>query len=359
MKRPKAREATTHSFDELALWRATLANVKHAILPPSNDRPNPLVTDSMVVASIFSPGAVCALERKTGELLWRTEIPRFGGSSVYSVNDRFLAKSSHTLYSLDPVSGEILWTFCPCGPSGETMYSSPTAHGQSIFIGDRHGVLYCLDLRTGGTQWQRRTNEAKNDDVNSTPLIRAGLVIVATNANRAVAYDARTGELAWVQKLDGPSTFGPLLFHKFAAIFTESIYLSELETGKVVRKYSWKDDSITVATSTPRKIVGALRGNRPPSGNAQLVGVNKNRIQYSTAQNIWWWAMRYARETNLVYLSHLDGVYACDPNDGRLISDIRLREDRPEGVGVVEVQRKIIYALTGPGHVYALRHPPM
>ena len=60
-----------------------------------------------------------------------------------------------------------------------------------------------------------------------------------------------------------------------------------------------------------------------------------------------------------VYLSHLEGVYACDPDDGRLISDIRLAEDRPEGVGVVEVQKKIIYALTGTGHVYALRHPPM
>jgi outer membrane protein assembly factor BamB len=359
MKRRETRETTTYSFDDLALWRTKLTNVKHAILPPSNDRPNPVVTDSMVVASIFSPGTVCAFEHKTGKLLWRTEIVGFGGPSVYCVNGRILAKSSHTLYALSPSSGEILWTFSPYGPSGETMYSSPSVHGQSIFIGDRRGILHCLDMRTGRTKWQRRTNRAKNDDVNSTPLISTGLVIVGTNANRAVAYYAHTGELAWVRKLDGPSVFGPLFFQKLAAIFTESIYLLEPGTGEVIRKYSWKDECITVATSTPREIVGTLRGKSPQSGDCQLVGVNKARMQYSTLHKSWWWAMRYARETNLVYMSHLEGVYACDPNDGHLIFDIRLSEDRPEGLAVVEVQKKTIYALTGTGLVYALRHPPM
>ena len=349
----------SYSFDDLTLWRAELADVKHAILPPSDDRPNPVVTDSMVVASIFSPGAVCALERKTGKILWRTEIAGFAGPSVYCVNGSMFAKSSHSLYALKPDSGEILWTFCPYGPSGETMYSSPTAHGQSIFIGDRRGILHCLDIRTGRTLWQRRTNRTKNDDVNSTPLIRAGLVIVGTNANRAVAYHVQTGEIAWVRQLDGPSVFGPLPFQKLAAIFTDSIYLLELETGEIIRKYSWKDDSITVATSTPSKIVGTLRRRSTQSGDATLVGVNGARIQYSTIHKNWWWAMRYSPKTNLVYLSHLSGVYACDPNDGRLVCDIRLAEDRPEGLGAVEVHKKTIYALTGTGQVYALRHPPM
>jgi hypothetical protein len=51
------RGAPIHSFNDLALWRVKLPHVKHAILPPSNDRPNPVVSDSMVPASIFSPGA--------------------------------------------------------------------------------------------------------------------------------------------------------------------------------------------------------------------------------------------------------------------------------------------------------------
>ena len=350
-------KATTYSFIDLGLWQTTIADVKHAILPPSDDRPNPVVTDSMVVVSIFSPGAVYALERKTGKLLWRTEIVGYGGPSVYCGYGRMFAKSSHTLYALNPNSGEILWTFCPYGPSGETMYSSPTMHGQNIFIGDRRGILHCLDIRTGKTRWQRRTNKAKNHDVNSTPLISEGRVIVGTNANRAVAYDARTGEVEWTRKLDGPSAFGPLRFQKLAAIFTDSIYLLNPKTGKITHKFSWKGDGITRATTTKREIVGTLRGTFPPSSDTQLVGVNKARIQYSILHQCWVGFVRYARATNLIYMSHLNGISAFRPNNGCLIWDIRLADDRPEGVGLVDVREKVIYALTGKGHIFALRHP--
>ena len=208
-------------------------------------------------------------------------------------------KVRRTLYALNPDSGEILWTFCPYGPSGETMYSSPTAHGQSIFIGDRRGILYCLDVRTGGTQWQRRTNKAKNDDVNSTPLIRAGLVIVERT---------RIGQSRMMHEPESwpGSKNWTALPHSGHCCFTglrpslqsPSIYWNS-KPAKWCAKYSWKDDSITVATSTPRKIVGTLSRGNGTERKRKLVGVNKDRIQYSTVQNIWWWAMRYARETNL------------------------------------------------------------
>ena len=139
------------------------------------------------------------MERNTGKLLWRTKIAGFGGSAVYCVGGKLFAKSSaNTLYALDPESGIILWTFSPSGHSGETMYSSPTAHRQDIFIGDRRGILYCLDVNTGTTKWKRRTNRAKNDDVNSTPLIRSGLVIVGTNANRAVSRIVKQLKRRWL-----------------------------------------------------------------------------------------------------------------------------------------------------------------
>jgi outer membrane protein assembly factor BamB len=357
MKQRKRSGLTTYRFAPLALWRTKLPNVKNALLPPSNERPNPLVTESMVVTSIFSPGAVCALERRNGKLLWRKEILGFGGDAVYSADGRLFAKSSHTLYALDADSGEVLWTFCPYGPSGETIYSSPAAHRQSIFIGDRRGFLHCLDVRNGITLWRRRTNRARNDDVNSTPLIWGGLVIVGTNAKRAVAYEVRTGELVWVRDVDGPSTFGPLLFRGFAAIFTDSIYLLEPKTGEVVHKFSWKDDGITGATSTPKSIVGTLRGSWPPSGETQLVGVNNVQTLFSTVHKDWLMFMRYARETKLVYISHLRGIYVCDPNNGRLFANIKIGEERPGGVGLVEVRENVIYALTAAGHVFALRHP--
>jgi outer membrane protein assembly factor BamB len=64
--------------------------------------------------------------------------------------------------------------------------------------------LHCLDSNTGETIWSKRTNSDENDDVNSTPVVVNGLVIVPTNAKIVVAYEAITGEDAWEQKVDGP-----------------------------------------------------------------------------------------------------------------------------------------------------------
>jgi outer membrane protein assembly factor BamB len=346
-----------YRFSDLAIWRTKLPGVNHGVLPPSDERPNPLVTDSVVFASIFSPGAVYALERKTGKLLWRREIPKFGGPAAYTRAGKLFAKSAHTLFAIDAVSGKVLWTFCPYGPSGETIYSSPTVHHQNLFIGDRRGFLHCLDVNTGKVRWRQRTNKAKNDDVNTTPVVTDGLVVAGTNANRAVAYDVDSGELAWVRKLDGPCGFGLSIFRGLVVAFTESIYLLEPRSGKIVRRFSWKNDGVVGATSTPKNILGILRGSWPPREETRLVAVSRSGIQFSTVHKWWLRFIRYSHDTKLAYVSHLEGIDICRPEDGRLICNIRLGEKRPEGVGLVDVIKRTIYAVTGTGRVFALRHP--
>ena len=50
-------------------------------------------------------------------------------------------------------------------------------------------IYTVLDTRTRQTLWRTLTNTEKNDDVNTTPVVVSGLVIVGTNANMAAAYD--------------------------------------------------------------------------------------------------------------------------------------------------------------------------
>jgi outer membrane protein assembly factor BamB len=169
----------TLSFEELTVWRTELPDVKFAVLPPGNTRPNPLIANDRLFVSVFSPGAVCALERDTGHLIWRRELGKFSGASVYLNSGRLFANSPHTLYSLDRDSGEIRWSFCSYGPDGEWIYSSPTICQGNLYIGDRKGFLHCLDSDTGKAIWSGLTNKDENDDVNSTPVVVNGLVIVS------------------------------------------------------------------------------------------------------------------------------------------------------------------------------------
>jgi outer membrane protein assembly factor BamB len=124
----------SYEFDELTIWRTKLPEVKHAILPPSNNRPNPLVADGLVFVSVFAPGAICALDRKTGVLVWRRELPKYASAAVHVANGTLFAQSPTTLYALEPATGQTVWSFCPYGESSETMYSAPTVHENRVFM---------------------------------------------------------------------------------------------------------------------------------------------------------------------------------------------------------------------------------
>src|SRR5712692_6195715 len=93
-------DSSRFSFRELTIWRTKLQIVESAVLPSSNNRPNPLVSDDRAFVSVFSPGAVCALRRENGKLIWRRELKALAGSSVHLHGGRLLAKSSHALYAL-------------------------------------------------------------------------------------------------------------------------------------------------------------------------------------------------------------------------------------------------------------------
>jgi hypothetical protein len=340
----------------VAIWRTKLPDVEHAILPPNDSRPNPLVSDSMLYVSVFAPGAVCALDRDTGKIVWRKEIPKLAGSSVYLAKGRLFAKAAHTLYSLGPSTGAVIWRFCPYGDSGEWIYSAPTMFRDSVFIGDRCGYLHCLDLCSGKVRWAQRTNKARNDDVNTTPIISNGLVIVGTNAKRAVAYEPETGKRVWTCVLDGPSVLGPLMYKRLTAVFTDSVYLLRPQSGKVARKFSWKNDGVTMATSTPQGIVATLRGEWPPRPTFELVALTESGIRFSKTIRASLALLRYTKESKLVYMSHLEGIDIFRPDTGELICAIK-HDERSRGIGPVEVYGNKIYVLTGDGYVYALRHP--
>lgn len=364
----------TLSFSELTIWKTKLPDIQFAVLPPCNDRPNPLATEGRIYVSVFSPGAICVLERADGRLIWRRELPKFGHSSVYLEDRRLFANTANTLIAMDPDSGEILWSFSPYGREGESIYSSPSGREGRVYIGDRMGWLHCLDAASGKSIWKRHTNKTKNCSVNSTPVLINDLVIVSTNAKTALAFEALSGKLVWQQKLNAPSVFGPLVHRGSVLAVANSLYVLDPTTGKVRRRFSWHDRKADLAVTTPYSIVLTFRPDLSranlPSDKAAAERIAAQDVEFSTmilvsnsgVQRTKQFVafcphFRYAPTTRLLYMSHLGGVDVFHPTTGRLLWQLKTTEDTNGGVGAVDTRDNKLYVLTGDGTVHALRHP--
>jgi outer membrane protein assembly factor BamB len=348
-------ENLTCNFDELAIWRTKLPEVKHAILPAANNRPNPLVVDDFVFVSVFAPGAICALDRKTGTLIWRKEVAELAGAAVHAANGTVFTQTPNSLHALEPATGETIWSFSPHGASGDTMYSAPTVHENSVFIGDRRGYLYCLDFRTGEALWRRLTSEETPCDVNSTPLVTKGLVVVGTNAKLAAAYDVRSGNRIWLRALDGPSVLGPLLPNGVLAVFANSIYFLAPESGEIAEQFSWADSNVGSADCVDDDVLVSIRADSNVDGTIDLVRLSERGVRFTQTCQTFVPSLICSSETRMIYISHLTGLDVRRSDDGALAFSIARKEIGE--IGAVDVKQHVIYAATGDGFVYALKHP--
>jgi hypothetical protein len=64
---------------------------------------------------VFAPGAICALERGDGKLIWRRELHKYSGASVYLYERKLFAKTSNTFSLLTQTPEK------PFGPSVPTV----------------------------------------------------------------------------------------------------------------------------------------------------------------------------------------------------------------------------------------------
>lgn len=355
----------THPIGELTIWRHRIRAAEHAILPNYTARPNPLVAGELVIASIFSPGIVCAVDRTTGNHRWNGRTGGFAGSTVTFANGTLYAKSSHTVYALDATSGQVKWTFCPYGTGHEWIYSTPTVHRKMIFVGDRAGKFHCLDTGSGETVWWKQMNRSRNSDVNATARIHKQSVIVATNAGLAVAYHAATGRQLWRTRLDGPCGWELSIFESKVVVPTHrSLYLLDTEDGKVVERWNWGRSVVKAFAVTPRAIVviteteASWRSVKPDNVDeaATIRGVRPGNVVFEHRTSKYAWGIRWDRKTGFLYESRIDGFGILNATTGERIHNITAKRGELFP-GLADVKDNVIYLLSMSGSLYALNHP--
>ena len=153
------------------------------------------------------------------EILWTVDLGiGFGGPVAKDGKVYLLDRDDEVgdnLRCFDLSSGKELWNFGYEAP-GTVMFpgsrSVPTLDGNYIYSCGHNGDLYCIDINTHKSVWNRNVwsdfggGDIPRWAITQNPLICGDLLIIASQAPQAgvVAYDKLTGDVKWTTPSLGP-----------------------------------------------------------------------------------------------------------------------------------------------------------
>jgi len=161
-----------------------------------------------------SPGFIVAIDKKTGEQLWRKERsprPGWGTPVAVQVGDRveIVVSSGFQTDAYDPDTGEIHW-FCK-GNKAETIPTPAVGHGMVYCTSGRAGPT--LAIRPGGKGDVSETHVAWKTDkgspfVPSPQLLGDYLYTINDMVSVVTAHNAKSGEAVGQLRLGEPNREG-------------------------------------------------------------------------------------------------------------------------------------------------------
>ena len=112
--------------------------------------------------------------------------------------------NDHILYSIDPASGAIKWTFTD---AKGIWLAGAAVSADTIYAAAGDGKVYAIDFK-GKKRWEAAVS---TDALWSTPVSDGKLVYVATVAHDVIALDSATGKQRWKMELDNAIIGAPAI----------------------------------------------------------------------------------------------------------------------------------------------------
>lgn len=143
-------------------------------------------------------GRFAALSQKTGRVLWSRTIPPGTESSPLIWNRTvYFGDQTGTFYALRTRDGHKLWTYHASG----AIKGGPTYANGNVYFGDYAGRVYALRASDGHQVWAVSTNGAQlgfgSGQFYATPAIAFGRVYLGNTDGRVYSFAEHTGQLAW------------------------------------------------------------------------------------------------------------------------------------------------------------------
>lgn len=156
---------------------------------------------------------------------WTTSIGgagRFVFSPASANGSLFVAAADGSIMRIEAVSGQSVWRI----NAGVPLIAGVGSDGNTVAVAGEKGTVLAFD-GAGKLRWKAQASS----EVLSAPAVGAGLVIVRSQDNRIVAFDADSGAVRWTVQRTAP----PLILHAAPGIaITDSTAFVAMPGGKLL-----------------------------------------------------------------------------------------------------------------------------
>ena len=156
-------------------------------------------------------GAIAALDRASGEIVWRherPELPNYPSPIIHHIDgrDQLLMTGCDLVSGFDPLTGRVLWE--TKGATTECVTSTVT-DGALIFTSGGYPKNHMSAVRADGSGdivW-----ENNNRIYVPSMLVHNKHLYTVADAGIAACYDCATGDERWKGRLEGTFSSSPVL----------------------------------------------------------------------------------------------------------------------------------------------------
>jgi outer membrane protein assembly factor BamB len=184
--------------------------------------PSPVLFKSaiIVVGDNLQPSYLAALDRKTGEILWRTPRERLDVHANYASpllatiagKPQLVIAGYSKVTSYDPATGKLLWS---CDGPAQVAACTAGFHDDLVFASGGFPEREILAIRADGSGDVTDTHivwrGTKGVTYVPSPIYHDGYLYVVTDNGIAFCYQAETGEEIWQKRLDGKFSASPVI----------------------------------------------------------------------------------------------------------------------------------------------------
>lgn len=220
-----------------------------------------VATDQSAIYLGTNQGSIAKFSKADGQLIWTAKVPSTViAAPTASGNNIYVKTINEELSVFSSDSAKLKWTDQQSLPSLVLRdSSSPVVNNNHVLIGYANGKLINYNSTSGQALWNKQltVSQGKTDvermvDIDTTPVIKNGIIYAANYQGSLVALDGGNETQLWQSKV---STYNNI------ALDDNNIYLTDNDGN--VRAYSqttgrelWKQDQLKYRELSAPVVIG-------------------------------------------------------------------------------------------------------